>query len=361
MLASALAIGSCLLGEAALRIAGFEQPAPAERDVVWSRARDPELFERRLYQRDACEIWKPVPGAELPGGERLDPHGFRGPELPLARKPGSVRIAVLGADEAFGAGLEREQTWPQLLKRALAEQGAEVEVLCAAVEGSTLRQGIERWRAEVQPFQPDLVLCTYAGEYESRAANCGCTDSERIQSNCGQGFPDLRERPAGSAAPLRAARLAQCTAWVVDVLDGDYWAVRARELDAQRLALSEDRFEAAGTRRVPAEEFVALAAQLHEELEREKVKLLLVPITGEKALRNQSTAVRGYQALLLESAKRNNIPRFALLELFEQALLGGAHVEDFYAGGRLSDGGQRFVARELEGVLAHRLRELQHR
>jgi hypothetical protein len=353
-------LGFAVLGETALRVAGFLYPSAAERDVIWNRERDRGLLEQRFYRRDAREIWKTVPSAEVPwaSGEQLDSAGFRNEEVPLARTPGVVRIAILGSDEALGVGLPRERTWPFLLRQALEERNGKVEILCAAVEGTTLRQGLERWRAEVQPFHPDLVLCTYAGEMESRAANCGCSDSQRIADNCGQGFPDIRERPAPLTGPLRSSRFVQCCDWIADVLDGDYWTWRAGELDAQRLRMAEERFEAAGTRRVPVQEFSALASELHDELAREHVKLILVPITGENAVRAPSSAVRDYQALLLESAKQNKIARLSVLELFDEALLTGARVEDFYGAGLLSEGGHRFLAREIGKVLVHRLSEL---
>jgi hypothetical protein len=360
VLALAMLSAFAFLGEAALRIARFGYPTAAERDVIWSPERDPALFEKRLYRRDEHEIWKPVPGAELPWapGEQLDMSGFRGEAVPLARTPGVVRIAILGSDEALGVGLPLESTWPCLLRQVIEAHGARAEVLCAAVENSTLRQGIERWRAEVRPCHPDLVLCTFAGEYESRAANRGCSDAQRIADNGGLGFPDPRERPGQLPAWARDLRLLQCSRWIADVLDGDYWSWLAGELEERRLRPLEQRFDARGTRRVSAHEFTELARQLRDEVEAERCKLILFPIVGEQAVRGQSGAVRDYQTLLVEAAVREKIPRISALDRFEIALRAGSRIEDFFSEGRLNPRGHKFVADEIGHVIVPRLKEL---
>ena len=360
MLALAMLSGFAILGEASLRIARFAYPSVAERDVIWSPERDPALFEKRVYQRDEHEIWKPVPGAELPWApaEHLDASGFRGQAVPLARTAGVVRIAILGSDEALGVGLPFEDTWPCLLRQVIEAHGVRAEVLCAAVENSTLRQGIERWRAELRPCHPDLVLCTFAGEYESRAANRGCSDSQRIADNGGLGFPDPRERPERLPAWSRDLRLLQCGRWITDVLDGDYWNWLGGELQEQRLRPLEERFDARGTRRVSAREFTELARQLRDEVEAEKCKLILFPIAGERALRGEAGAVRDYQTLLVEAAVREKIPRISALDRFEIALRAGSRIEDFFSAGRLNLHGHKFLADEIGHVIVPRLKEL---
>jgi hypothetical protein len=362
LLALAAVCCCAMLGEAALRGAGFRYPSAAERDVVWNPVRDRELLEQRLYQRDERQIWKPIPGAALPWapGEHLDRAGFRGEELPLEPTPGTLRIAILGSDEALGVGLARELSWPFLLRQTLEEHGAQVEILCAAVEGSTLRQGLERWRADVRPYHPDLVLCTYTGEMESRAANCGCTDEQRIRDNCGHAFPEPRARPAAVPALLMRARVVQSCAWFADVVGGDYWTWRSGYFGEQRLRAAEDRIESAGARRVPWRDFAALLAGLQRELAQEDSKLLLFPIPGERTLRGEAPSVREYQTLLLETAREQKIPRLSALELFDGALKSGARVEDFYASGRLNEGGQRFLAAKVAKAILPWLPELKH-
>ncbi|MBK7644569.1 MAG: hypothetical protein IPJ19_16245 [Planctomycetes bacterium] len=358
----AMLLGFAVLGEVALRMVRFHYPSAAERDVIWSRERDPQLFAKRFYERDEREIWKPVPGAEVPWapGEHLDPSGFRSAPMSLEHTPGVVRIAVLGSGEALGVGLPREQCWSSRLQQVLADAGERVEVLCAAVEDTTLRQGIERWRAEVRPYRPDLVVCTFAGVMEARAANSGCSDDARIEGNCGHGFPDYRQRARLLPAWTWRLRSVQCCAWIADVLDGDYWTWRAGVLDQERLAPLEDRFDAAGTRRVSWKEFSALLPTLRDEVEHEGGKLLLFPITGERALAGLAPAVRDYHAVLLETAQRQKIAKLSGMEFVEAAVREGAQLEDFYAAGQLTAAGSDALARQIGGAIRPRLRDLRH-
>lgn len=360
---SALALfgAAAVLGELVLRICDFRYAPLAERDVIWSRERDGQLAAPGLYQRDAREIWKPVAGAELPWakGERLNSAGFRGEDVPPGRRPGVLRIAVLGSGEALGVGLPRERCWPFLLRAAIEQHGLQAEILCAAVEDSTIAQGLERWRAEVRTYRPDLVLCTFAGEMESRAAPCGCTDAQRIADNCGHGFPDYRERPQPLPEFVREARLVQSGLWLFDVLDGDYWSRRASELEAQRIARAPDVLETGGTRRVPLEDLPGLIGQLDQEVRREDARLILFPIVGERLLRGKSSAVGAYHARLIEIARELKISRFSAWELFKGQIDSGTRVEELFSEGQLSERGQRLLGHQLAKVLLPRLKELQ--
>jgi len=360
VLALAMCCAFAVLGEFALRVAGFRYASAGERDVIWSRERDAELFGRGLYRRDEREIWKPVPGAELPWapGEHLDESGFRGEPVPLARTPGVLRIAILGADEALGVGMPREKTWPRLLQRAIAARGRSAEILCAAVEGSTLRQGIERWRVEVLPYHPDLLLVTFAGEHESRAAPRGCSDAKRIADNGGLGFPDARLRVSYLPAVLQSARVFECARWFGEVLSGEYWDWRGGELQEQRLRPVENDFASPGVRRVSVGEFNALVRTLRDELAAEHCRLMLFPIPGEAAVRGHSGVVRDYQTLLVNAAAREKIPKLSALERFEAAIAGGAEATEFFSSGQLSERGHAFLAGELGRDLVPRLAEL---
>ncbi len=362
LLALAMLLAFAVLGEVALRIAGFRYPPAAVRDVIWSRQRDDELFARTFNERDRLQIWKPIPGAAVPWapGEHLNSAGFRGEEVPLERTPGVVRIAILGSNEALGVGVPWEKSWPFLLRKAIEEKGEHAEILCAAVQDSTLRQGCERWNVDVHRFQPDLLLCTYSGEMETRAAPCGCSDSRRILDNCGHGFPDYRERTSLLPGVLKRARVAQVGSWLHDVLDGSFWTWRAATLAEERLAPAADGFDVGGTRRVGWKEYCELVVQLHDKMDEQHVRLIFFPITGEKAVRNQSAAVRGYQTMLIDAANEHKIARLSALEMLEKAIRAGARVEDFYTNGQLNEGGHNFLCHELAKVVLPRLPSLKH-
>ena len=84
------------------------------------------------------------------------------PSYPVERRPGYLRIAVIGdsyvqasqvdTDEAFPAVLARE------LNKTLAQQGLQAEVLRFAVDGAPLSQYLHMLRREVLKYRPDVVV-----------------------------------------------------------------------------------------------------------------------------------------------------------------------------------------------------------
>ena len=89
--------------------------------------------------------------------------GYRGPERPTERAPGSFRVAVLGDSFTFGWGVAAEDAWPALLEARLAAHapGARVEVLNFGVPGYNTWLQLLHWRRVVSRYQPDAVLLGY--------------------------------------------------------------------------------------------------------------------------------------------------------------------------------------------------------
>ena len=88
--------------------------------------------------------------------------GLRGPEIESAKPAGTKRIAVIGGSSAFGYLVNDDQVASRLLENNLREQGFDVEVLCGAVPGYNLYQTTARFKRDIAPLQPDVVLL-YAG------------------------------------------------------------------------------------------------------------------------------------------------------------------------------------------------------
>ena len=74
--------------------------------------------------------------------------------------PGTVRIAVLGDDAAFGWGAEDDQTYPADLERTLNGAGARVEVLNAGVIGTGTAEQALWYDLWVKQFNPGVVVLT---------------------------------------------------------------------------------------------------------------------------------------------------------------------------------------------------------
>jgi lysophospholipase L1-like esterase len=101
----------------------------------------------------------PILGWELdPSADDVSSAGFRDVEIPLRKRPGRTRIALLGDSVAYGHGLPREQAVADQLEVAL---GDGYEVLNAGVGGYNTEQEAEFYARRVRPFEPDVVVVLY--------------------------------------------------------------------------------------------------------------------------------------------------------------------------------------------------------
>jgi lysophospholipase L1-like esterase len=133
-----------VVAEIFLRLVGFEEQAFIVEDRRRSRRPAPQFVAA-----DAG-LWEPKPGSE-----GINAAGFVGPEIPLERTPGRVRIACLG-DSCTHWG---EPPYPARLASLLSARGNRpVEVLNAGVAGYSSWQGLQRLRRKVMPYRPDVVV-----------------------------------------------------------------------------------------------------------------------------------------------------------------------------------------------------------
>lgn len=104
-----------------------------------------------------------LPDATTPIGLVTNSHGFRGPPVPVARQPGTIRIAFLGASTTVGSHdfawsyPEFVGHWLNLWARA-RNLGVTFEVLNTgreAVQSTDIAEIMDR---EVAPLAPDLVV-----------------------------------------------------------------------------------------------------------------------------------------------------------------------------------------------------------
>ncbi len=112
-----------------------------------------ELAPTRTLAYPDLESWERFPGPFRPGqefvdrfkpdlahGVRINSLGFRGPEIPAAKREGTYRILCLGDSYVFGDYVEDDETFPAALERTLrrAHPGRSIEVVNAGVNGYTI-------------------------------------------------------------------------------------------------------------------------------------------------------------------------------------------------------------------------------
>ncbi len=358
MLALTLLFG--VAAELCLRWTDFRYPGRIERLVIDSREGDPELRAGTgLHVIDRCQLWKPRPGAPIPGvpDETINAAGYRGPLLEREKRPGVLRIAVLGDGVAFAPHVPWRDTFAAQLVRELGLAGVPAEVMLAAVCGTTARQGVERYRELVRPFRPDLVLCSYRGANAAKAAPLGESDGERIAKLCallpplgGQDAEVDQQRIARLAChPLRSRlRLAHVFAWLEDIRQGGYWRERERELHELRLTATVDTFQVGGIRRVPPREFFDCLAQIEHDVSEDGGRMILVSVPDEHGFLRSNQALLVYGDFVAEFAQRSEVPLVDGMAALEEAVRRGIPQSDlFVTTNHLSHCGHGLVSRAL--------------
>ena len=85
---------------------------------------------------------------------------FRDEEFPIDKPAGEFRVLALGDSITYGMGVPARDTWPKVVQRGLAEDGAAVRVInCGFAAGSYDPAGYETWmETDGLLLDPDLVL-----------------------------------------------------------------------------------------------------------------------------------------------------------------------------------------------------------
>lgn len=149
LLAASVLVGFAVL-EAAFRLARVPVGTVQINRATIRRSPNPRLrYELRPGAVASAEVTY-----------RVNAAGLRGPEVADQKRPGTLRVAVLGDSIAFGYWVADEAAFPRQLERLLAEGpgGRPVEVLNFGVPGYNLEQATEVLRARALAFAPDVVV-----------------------------------------------------------------------------------------------------------------------------------------------------------------------------------------------------------
>lgn len=99
---------------------------------------------------------KPDPSPEV----FVNDHGFRGPPIEEARRPGTLRIFSLGGSTTFSASVDYAKTYPAQLERLLESRAPhlDVEIQNASCDWYSSEHSLIRYLFHVRRFKPDVVL-----------------------------------------------------------------------------------------------------------------------------------------------------------------------------------------------------------
>jgi lysophospholipase L1-like esterase len=131
-----------------------------------------------------------VPVANLTTGSiSVNSLGFRGPEIPIAKPAGTVRLAFLGASTTWCGEVSRnEVVWPHLVTESLGKTFSSVrfDYVNAGVPGYTMSSLLKSMELRVAPLQPDIVVIYEAandlsGDLRAHAAAQGLAKTAEFE------------------------------------------------------------------------------------------------------------------------------------------------------------------------------------
>ena len=124
----------------------------------------PDVLAEHGYELDRELLFRRSPGfsGSTPPGVRFTTNalGLRGPEIGVAKPPGTFRILALGDSTVFGFGVAFEQTFSQRLERLLdsAWPDTVVEVINAGIPGYSIFNSLAYLERDGVDLDPDLIV-----------------------------------------------------------------------------------------------------------------------------------------------------------------------------------------------------------
>ena len=93
---------------------------------------------------------------------RINRDGFRGPDYPLQKPPGVIRIAVLGDSYVEAMQVAENETFTAVIQRDLADcpalRGKRVEAINFGVDGYGTAQELAVLQRKAWAYSPDIVV-----------------------------------------------------------------------------------------------------------------------------------------------------------------------------------------------------------
>ena len=342
--------------EGGLRVGGFRHPPKRNQLIVWNAHEDVRLRQRDgMFRHSPRQLWEPRPGSEdsWDAGKTINAAGYRGPELPLEKTPGRLRIATLGDSSTFGMGVAYDETYSAQLPAVLARHGIDAEVLCGGVIGFTIRQGLERYVELVRPYAPDVVVCAFGAVNEHLPAVGGLPDEQKVTVN-----PSYRSDTAKTWRRWRKRmRILHLFAWVGESLRKESEEQRvARLREEKRLHELNKRcgeLHWEGTRRVSLEEFALNLRRLRELVESDGARLVVISMPRHPQYEAKAPVLALYNKAVRELAGEGDVPLLSARGLIRKRLRAGTAWEELFVDNfHPSPQGHALIAEKLGNLIA---------
>ena len=326
--------------------------------VVWNPEKDAELRDGGgLHESDPFELWKPRIGARIPwppdSDEVVNAEGYRGPVRPREKPDGVVRIVTFGDSSSFGHSVPYDKTYSAQLEALLNERGIQAEVLAMGVVGSTILQGLERYKRLAREWQPDFVTIAYGAVNDHLPGPDRMPDSEKIAAGAQPGgrllglWLDMRKQflvlhqiaywmEAGDKNAMEKRR--------------DYFMAK-RKANQERKGLGRAQWE--GVRRVSPDEFSTAIGTWNETVSADGAELVLIAMPRKEAAERVAPVLQSYTGSVLQSANVDGFPLVNSWQTFKDAIEAGATEKDLFVDKYHPNAhGHRLMGQELADVIA---------
>lgn len=291
----------------ALVLANFDYP-PVDSPIGFAD-RDLRFEGRNMHESVVGQLWRPRPGEKVPWteDERVNRLSFRGPELPVEKTPGVLRLATLGDSSTFGQFVTWEECYSKKTVTKLGEAGVQAEVIDGGVIGFSVRQALERYRLQISEFKPDIVVGAF-GSILEHLGSIGASDDEVIRR---QEFDENKWVQQWKRL-RRDLRVLHLVAWCADELRGgrdqDWKNRRARELWQTDLKIPIGKPDWPGQRRVSLAEFEKFILELRDEVAEDGGKLVLISLPRRERIEWEAPVLLEYSKKIKEIGAREGIP-----------------------------------------------------
>ncbi len=110
------------------------------------------------YEPGAEATFRHPDGSETSVTINADGWNSTKPYYELDKKPGKLRVAVIGDSYVHGAFIDTKDGFPEIVEHELNSSGVTSEVFRFGMDGAPLSQYLQMLRQEVLPFKPDIVV-----------------------------------------------------------------------------------------------------------------------------------------------------------------------------------------------------------
>jgi len=333
--------------EGLLRLFLFRYTPPSRSLIVWSPMLDKSLVDpRHTFQFHPECFWEPRPGAEYFDLNvrfgYINESGFRGPDYPVERDEGVVRVACFGDSSTFGMLVPETETYPRRLESLLGDAlGRRVEVINAGVIGYSVFQGLARYRCRVRPYGPDVVTLAFGaindGLPAGTVADCKLIERTRRMSS-------LR---SVADSPLARLRLVQLFFRLAP-------GAKSRTESRQRLVAEFERHHTEFDRgepcvpRVSVAEFGRLLEEFVLTARGDGVAVVLIVPPRQPDWESSHPNMLEYTDMIERTASELNVPLLNIRERFRAENEAGLLLDNVHP----SPSGHRVIAELLVETIA---------